>query len=53
MAILVAYIGNDAQRIKQLMNDIKRDNNSGKIPEKLHGHEQDMKAFFDELITHH
>lgn len=46
IAVLVAGIGNDAQKLKELMDDFQVWNQTWEIPEKLGGNEDKMKKFF-------
>ncbi len=50
MAILVASIGNDAGKIKELMNDFVAGNMDWSIPNHLLGHEKKMREFYDRII---
>lgn len=49
IGILVGSIGNNAARLKELMNDLVLANNSGEIPEKLRWNEFQMIAVFERL----
>jgi hypothetical protein len=51
IAVLVAAIGNNSKRLQELMDDFKTGNENWEIPEKLAGHEEKMKIFFNKLAS--
>lgn len=46
---MVGKIGNDAQKLKELMGDIQTANENGTMPERLKGNEQKMLGVFHSL----
>lgn len=49
IAVMVGKIGNDAQKLKELMGDIQTANENGTMPERLKGNEQKMLGVFHSL----
>ena len=50
MAILVASIWHNSEKIKELMDDFIAGNMDWSIPQKLLGHEEKMQRFYDRII---